>query len=119
MLLVNIAMSVVATKMRAARRQRDAVAAIEKSGGSVWYDHEVDESGFSPTRASPAAVAVMAAQLLGDDFFRTVVTAYVESDASFEPLKQLDRLQHLSCDDSVTEAGLRTSKNSASCATWT
>ena len=106
-LLVNIAMSVVATKMRAARRQRDAVAAIEKSGGSVWYDHEVDESGFSllPGHRPPPWPSWLR-KLLGDDFFRTVVTAYVESDASFEPLKQLDRLQHLSCDDSVTEAGL-------------
>ncbi len=35
--LVCIGMSLVAMRMRTARRQRDAVAAIEKSGGSAWY----------------------------------------------------------------------------------
>ena len=106
-LLVNIGMSAVATRMQKARRQRDAVAAIEKSGGSVWYDHEVDESGspLLPGHRPPPWPSWLRT-LFGDDFFRTVVTAYVESDAEFESLKQLDQLQHLSCGDSVTNAGL-------------
>jgi hypothetical protein len=40
MLLVSVGMSAVATRMRTARRQRDAVAAIQESGGSVAYYHD-------------------------------------------------------------------------------
>jgi hypothetical protein len=104
MLLVSVGMSLVATRMRAARRQRDAVAAIKKSGGWVTYSHDDDTSFPLPGRPPPGPLWLR--RLLGDDFFTTVEGAYVESDADFECLERLDQLKRLRCGPEVTEAGL-------------
>ncbi len=107
MLLASLGMSAFATRMRTARRQRDAVAAIQRSGGSVWYNHDCLKSGFySIRRADSKPGPQWLRRLLGDDFFMTVVEAAVESDADFENLKQLDQLNRLHCGTKVTKAGL-------------
>ena len=107
-LLVSIGMSLFATRMRRATRQRDAVAAIEKSGGWVYYYHQFDPpdySCFSFPRPPPPG-PLWLRNLLGDDFFTSVVEAYVESDTDLKYLKQLDQLKRLGCAPEVTEAGL-------------
>jgi hypothetical protein len=108
MVLANLAMSAVATRMQAARRQRDAVAAILKSGGSVCYYGEFDTPSLyhSASERRPLLEPLWLRKLFGDDFFRTVELVYVESDADFEHLKQLDQLKRLVCSDAITERGL-------------
>ena len=104
LLLVSIGMSWFATKMRAARRQRDAAAAIGKSGGWVAYYRESDEAIPSYTQPLPGPLWLR--RLLGDDFFATVTDAFVTSDGDFKYLEQLDQLKQLRCGLDVTEAGL-------------
>ena len=47
MTLACVGMSWLGIKMRAARRQREAVTAIQKLGGWVRYDYEVDWEGIA------------------------------------------------------------------------
>ena len=54
-LLACIGMSWVGVKIREARRQKQAVEAIKKSGGAVLYDYEDDFLGTSLKFSSGAA----------------------------------------------------------------
>lgn len=92
-LLASIGMSWFAARMHRARRQREAVAAIEKSGGCVIYYHE--EGTPFPFSRMPPRGPLWLRRLLGDDFFRTVLEARVTSDADFQHLKQLDQLKRV------------------------
>ncbi|MGD0897974.1 MAG: hypothetical protein ABR915_09055 [Thermoguttaceae bacterium] len=103
MLLVSVGMSLVANRMRRAERQREAVAAIKRSGGLVWYEHEDGRPFPSPT---PPPGPLWLRRLLGDDFFRRVVAAYVASDADFKYLGQLDCLTRVCCRGTLGETGL-------------
>jgi hypothetical protein len=73
MLLVGFGMSLIGMRMQTARRQRNAVAAIQRSGGSVWYHHDclVKESGFYRVRWADRKPPgpLWLRKLLGDDFF--------------------------------------------------
>ena len=81
-LFANLGMAWLCPLWIAAKRQREAVAALHAAGASVRYDYEVEQlarSRASPaTRWSPAAPPVppgpaWARRLLGDDFFAHVV----------------------------------------------
>jgi hypothetical protein len=121
-------------KIRAKQKEREAVAAIEKVGGVVWYDYYYDSDGNPLNPAAPPG-PVLLQRLLGKDFFASVVLVdfflsepgdddlrclghlpRVEtvglrsrkiSDAGLAYLKDLPQLKNLHiCDSQVTDTGL-------------
>ena len=93
-----------------ARRQQADVAAIEKSGGHVIYDYQIDSQGKHAPNAVPPGPAWLHA-LLGDDCFRRVREVHIltghASDADLGHLAGLKTLERLSvCGPKVTDAGL-------------
>src|SRR5262249_25028220 len=91
--------------------QRDAVAAIERAGGHVYYDWQCDPNGMPLPVASAsedASASVLGApphwpsalvKGLGVDYFGHVVTVDMESrgsDAVLAHVGTLGRLEHLS-----------------------
>jgi len=111
MLLASIGMSWLAVKMQQARRQREAVEAIQKLGGQVWYDYEVQQSGNPLPGAGPPGPAWLR-NLLGEDILaRVVYVSFFRSssvtDAGLERLKGLTQLQELYLGvTQVSDAGL-------------
>jgi hypothetical protein len=96
--LCAIPCSWLAVKMQQAKRQREAVAAIEKLGGTVFW-------------SEPSGLAWMQS-LLGDDLFRHVESVYLNdtevTDAGLEHLTGLNMLQVLSLyQTKVTDAGVK------------
>jgi hypothetical protein len=79
------------------------VAAIQKSGGLVWYYHEEGTPPSSPSPPTPGPLWLR--RLLGDDFFRTVIAASVESGADFKYVAQLNQLKSLRCRGVFGETG--------------
>jgi hypothetical protein len=96
--LCAIPCSWLAVKMQQVKRQREAVAAIEKLGGIVLWSG--DPSGPAWVRG-----------LLGDDFYRSVLVVLARSDvtdAGLENLKGLNNLKMLDIHNTqVTDAGLQ------------
>jgi len=89
MLLASVGMSWFSVTMHRAKRQREIVEGIRKSGGKVKY-HRSKGSG-------PAAWAWLHS-LLGDDFFahvRSVTIFYRSTAADLADLKDLPRLRSL------------------------
>jgi len=103
-------------QVNAARRQREAVAAILSAGGTVVYDYEIVPSASPSTallKTLPAGVrrtdkridhnqlphgpAWLRAQI-GDDYFRTVIAVYLNhpnAGIKKADLDQLAKLPHL------------------------
>ena len=128
MLLANVAMALFFPRWKAARQQRDAVAADRAMGGFVFYDYEISAVRSCASTAAPPGPA-WARRLLGDDFFADAVwindDAYVETmycgstpswprypgritDAWLKPIGKLPRLEVLRIGYSqVTDAGMR------------
>ena len=98
-------------KVREARQQQAAVAAIEKLGGTVDYDYQFDSRGDYLQGAVLPGPAFFRA-LLGDDSFRSVhsvhLTGMPVSDADVWQLtRRFPRLKQLEIDDTqVSDAGL-------------
>jgi hypothetical protein len=94
-------------RMERATKQKAAVEAIVKAGGSVRYDYERDATGNWIPVAEPHAPKWLR-NLLGDDFFSTVVEATAYTDVSVEHLNDLGGLRSLSfCSLRITDSGLR------------
>jgi len=97
MLLASIGMSWFAVKMQRARRQREAVEAIEKLGGWVRFDYQVNQSivlASSPPPQPPGPEWLR--RVLGDDFFAKVVSADLHNTQATDAwLEHLDGLPHL------------------------
>ncbi len=94
---------------RQARRQREAIAAIRASGGSVIYEWQRTENGHS-NEYEPKPTWIRA--VLGDDYFdRVVEVSFGESlddDDCLEPLEVLPDLEVLSLSEThITGSGLR------------
>jgi hypothetical protein len=107
MLLASVAMGAVATTMRAAARQRDAVAEFCAAGGWVYYRDQLDADGsFLLELQNKPPGPPWLRKLLGDDFFRTVEQADVDSDAACKYLPQFDQLRIVVVREGVTDAGL-------------
>jgi hypothetical protein len=101
MVLASIGLSWFAVKMRKARRQREAVAAITKCGGMVRFDYGYRDSATQPP--GPAWLR----SLLGDDFFTDAIAVWIFSDDDAEALRGLPELQELSMDsDAISDAAL-------------
>jgi hypothetical protein len=103
-LLVSIGVSWFAVKMEKARRQKEAVEAIEKAGLEVWYEHEWGSR-------QPDAPQWLR-ELLGDDFFVDVVTVLPSNpgfgDDGATHFEGLTNLRALSLHRTqITDAGLK------------
>jgi len=97
-------------KVREARRQQAAVAAIRKSGGFVAYDYQFDARDGDIPNAIPPGPAWLRS-LLGRDFFGNVRTVFLLgeqiADADVERLKEFTALKSLSLHGTrVTDSGL-------------
>jgi hypothetical protein len=99
--------------VRAARVQRQAVAAIRASGGRVMYDWQKQGSGrliqFDLDGSPEAPWAKWLADRLGVDYFGHVFdVSFVGADPELAYIRRLPRLESLSiCGSaSVTDAGL-------------
>jgi Leucine-rich repeat (LRR) protein len=100
MFLACVGMSWVGVKMQTARRQREAVEAIKKLGGSVAYDYEIDASGNflrgpeAPELTPPGPKHLR--NLIGDDFYSDVVFVNIPNAQVMEgDLEQLEGLPQL------------------------
>ena len=76
------------------REQREAVAAIRKLAGEVFYDYERDVSGNYPSNPRLPATALLR-NLLGDDFFMDVNMISCGNQFTDADLKHLDVLHYL------------------------
>jgi hypothetical protein len=70
--LFAVACSWFAVKMQQARRQREIVESLIKSGGFVGYDYEMDSRVWIKLLNQKIPGPEWIRKMLGDDFFRTV-----------------------------------------------
>jgi hypothetical protein len=99
-----------AAVMKRARKQRDAAEAIEKAGGTVIFDYELDPLRRTLPNATLPGPAWLQG-LLADETFATVALVYLDdrefSDAVLEHLAGLTELQRLDlAHTKVSDAGL-------------
>ena len=92
--LFCVGMSWFAVRMQKARKQRDTVVAIEKSGGWVRYDCDYDGAGQLIQNAAPPYPAWVC-KYLGEDFVATVIEAAVTNDEGLKCVEDLPRLRSL------------------------
>ncbi len=108
--LFAVACSWFTVKMRQAKRQREAVEAFSKLGGTIAYDYQLDAFGHFMQGTKPPGPTWLR-KFLGDDFFCTVVDAVPKNDTSILILKDFSRIQYLYLFNSqVTDAGLENLK---------
>ena len=108
-LLVSLGMSWLAVKLEKARRQKEAVEAIERAGGFAKYDYQFhDHKLIALSAESPAPKWARA--LLGDDFFHDVTVMGLRSSAGDDEAIYLTRLTALEVlfltESQITDAGL-------------
>jgi hypothetical protein len=107
MLPAGLGIGTAATTLRNVGRQRDAVAEFRGAGGAVYYRDQLDADGsFLLELQNKPPGPPWLRKLLGDDFFRTVEKADVDSDAACEFLPQFDHLRIVVVREGVTDAGL-------------
>ena len=109
--VVAVACSWLAAEMERARKQRETVEEIEKAGGTVSYDYQLDPYGDWDTRCQATGTSRGCEKLLGDDLFVNVTEVSFAksaiSDAGLEHLKGLTQLQRLDLRGTkVSDAGL-------------
>ena len=107
--LVSLGMIWFAVRMKRAPEQKAVVEEIEKLGGEVMYDYEVDASGNPIDGAVPPG-PVWIRNLLGKDFFANVHKARFRlgvNDAALRHLSELTHFHQLSASGTeVTDASL-------------
>ena len=94
-----------------ARNQREAVAAIERVGGQVLYDYELDEKGERIDDATPPG-SIWLRRLFDKDFFRTVAAVGLPpvkgTDEAMKYVGGLSQLRSLSVSgENITDLDLR------------
>jgi len=110
--LLSVLLGWCGMEMRQAGRQRQAVEAIRKAGGVVFYDFQLDESGYALPVQEPPAPAWLR-ELVGDDFFSEATGVgfnYPEeaSDVVLGRVKGLTKLRLLYLSGpQVTDVGLK------------
>ncbi len=108
--LFAIACSWFAVKMQQARRQREAVEAIQKLGGAAYYDYQFVEWDV-PLRTTEPPEPAWLRKLVGDDFFADVVAVLLTgmgvTDASLNNIKKLPQLRQLDLyNTNITDSGM-------------
>jgi hypothetical protein len=108
--LCAIACSWLGVELQQARRQREAVVALEKLGGTVRYDWQFDTQGYGLPSPQPPGQPLLR-RLLGDDFFQSAHAVYLNGtqvgDSGLENFKGMSQLDALFLNDTpVTGAGL-------------
>ena len=105
--VVCVGMSWFTVKLRQAREQRETVELIERAGGEVLYDWEVNSLGERVRHGEEPAQS-WPRRILGNDFFDSAVSVFVWSDADLEHAKRLPGLRFVrfNCTPDVTDAGL-------------
>lgn len=83
-------------EVNAVRRQRAIVSAIEKAGGVVRFDWELDENKQETGAKHPPGLEWLRRRI-GDDYFQTVVAVFITENPSFrdEHLPAVDQLPGL------------------------
>ena len=112
-LLVSVGMSWFAVKLQKARRQREAVEAIEKAGGWVTYDYQFNYPIGSTQPTPEPAGPTWLPRHFRDDLFAEVVGVYLPTildDETAQLLKRFPRLPQLHIDTSINGAGLENVK---------
>ena len=102
--VVALPSSWLTVEMKAAKKQRDAVTVVERSGGWVRYDYEFNCSGgfIDFVFVDPSHPAWLC-KLLGEDFVANVIEAQVYNDKGLKGVKDLARLRYLWIGTSVYE----------------
>jgi Leucine-rich repeat (LRR) protein len=108
--LVAIASSWLAVKMGQARRQKEAVEALLKLGGTVNYDYEISSEGYLINGAKLPGPAWLR-KIIGDDFYINVnganFTLMKVTDVDLEYLEAWKQLRNLQLGRTqITDAGL-------------
>jgi len=96
---------------KSAQRQKAAVEAVQKLGGTVYYDFQLDKSG-NPIDGAKLPGPSMLRNLLGKNFFAEVVAVDLSksraTDAAVETLTQFSGLQKLDLTDSkITDEAVK------------
>jgi hypothetical protein len=111
--LLAVGCSWLAVKMKAAKRQREAVAEIYRLGGSACHDWQCSAEGYqwAAIERQQPPVPRWLRNLLGDDFFGDVCSIHFNApqatDATFEPFTWMSRLRYLNLDNTqVTDITL-------------
>jgi hypothetical protein len=95
MVLASVGMSWIGVRMQRARMQRAVVDAIEREGGCVEYDYEVDAPGSMKILGAQPPGPAWLRGLLGIDFFADVVSVDLCKGAGMRQLEGLPILQTL------------------------
>lgn len=103
-LLVGIPLACLSAKLDNSRRQRQAVDAIVRAGGWVYYDYQFDEHGDMPERAQPRGPRQFR-RILGDDLFNKVVVAHLRN-GGLEHLTSLIAVREVSVYYPLTSADM-------------
>jgi hypothetical protein len=102
-----IACAFIAARFYRGGKQREAVEAITRAGGKVWYRFEYDGNPFQEKIPEQPLVRAWLSRLLGKDFVEDVVAATVRNDAGLEVIGDLPQLERLDLWFSdVTDRGL-------------
>lgn len=111
--LCAIPCSWIAVKMKAARRQREMVAAIYELGGSVCHDWQCNAEGYqwAAIERQRPPVPEWLRNLLGDDFFGNICSIHLGgtqvTDATLEPFTRIIQLRYLTLENTqVTDITL-------------
>jgi internalin A len=112
MLVLSVGLGWFTARLRNAKRQVIAVAAIREIGGSVKYDYERSPTGDGFSRWAQPSTPAGLRKLLGEDFFRNVVLVDFcrrqLEDEDLAALRYLPQLECLSIDGGqITDDGLR------------
>ncbi len=98
----------VAVKMGQAKRQKEIVEQLIKSGCGIRYDFEVASFRKNNSNPQPPATAWLRG-LLGIDFFSNVEEVYCENNLTDDDLKKLGEFKHLKVleiyNSPITDAG--------------
>ncbi len=104
MVLVGVGLGIVANR---ARRQREAVSAISRVGGTVYYDYqkanEKRPNAFDPRKLPPGPEWLR--RIIGPEFFQDVVMVNLKgklvNDELFIELRKLRNLENLNLSDTT------------------
>ena len=111
MLLASFGMSWAAVELRAVRRQKEAVDAVEKLGGHVACGYKAEEKEDMLIHGVESPVPQCLRSLLGDDLFTSVLLVHLDgphvTDVDLDQIKWLTELRFLSLSETrVTDATL-------------